>query len=765
MTENHGVGSSILPLGTSLFLAVVLAACNSPRRVEPFADYVSIQQFSVSTDVIYPASPAFDDFLAHGWERRAEESTVTDGRAIVDQWASFRFYVAIAGSVTLEIEANPEPVAPAAAQVLSLLVNDSRVGRVTLQPGWSTYAIPVPADTLEIGWNRAELRFSRTARPSGRQDQGADLRPRAGRIRRLLLRSSLHRPLWADRPPTMRATSETHEFVRIEMPTDSILDVYLELQPNAWLVGSIDAVPADRAPPSAGLHAAVELLDEQGRSQTLIERAFESEGEESERFRIDLDRWKNSIVRFRLRSWGEVNGIIRWHNVGVEAPAHEGDPAADLSGQLLSPPRSGRLGRPHVVVVLVDTGRADAFDGSRPDRPTPHVERLAEDGTRFTQAWAPSGWTGESVPGLATGWYPEATGTDDWGSQIPLSVPTLAELMSHAGYFTFLWSQHGIWEGNASFRRGFERLGQGRGNRDLLPGATDLFVAARPTFAFVHLLPPHTPYTPPEPFRGFLTADYEATRELGGDAAAIELVEEMHSRWPEGTQTPDELAYVRARYDENVRYADHLVGRVVDSIRRAGQYDNTLIVFLSDHGEAFYEHGRFLHGGFVYEENIRVPFIVKWPASARGFSRVVADPVSLLDLIPTLVDGLALPADGAVFHGRSLLPVVFDAAATPRDLYLSQRQVRETNQVYALRSGRYKLIYNGRERTTELYDLASDPGERVDLADRLPFRARVLLQLLLFQRHRNLAALADAGGQQRNPLDGDTLRRSAPSVT
>ena len=153
-----------------------------------------------------------------------------------------------------------------------------------------------------------------------------------------------------------------------------------------------------------------------------------------------------------------------------------------------------------------------------------------------------------------------------------------------------------------------------------------------------------------------------------------------------------------------------------------------------------------------------MPFVVKWPASARGFSRTVTDPVSLLDLVPTLVDGLALPDDGTVFHGRSLLPAAFDAAATPRDLYLSRRPLREHRQVYALRSGRFKLIHNGREETTELYDLASDPDEQVDLAGRLPFRARVLLQRVLLQRHRNLAALAEAGGAQRDSVDADTTR-------
>jgi hypothetical protein len=148
--------------------------------------------------------------------------------------------VATGGAGTLEIEANSGRGA-SVRQGLSLEVNDRRVGRVTLEPGWNTYAIPLPARALEIGWNRAELRFRRRATPSGGQGQGAKLRSPAGRVRRLRLRSSLDRPLWSDRPPAIRATSEIPESERIEMPADSILDVYLEVPPEARLVGSIDA--------------------------------------------------------------------------------------------------------------------------------------------------------------------------------------------------------------------------------------------------------------------------------------------------------------------------------------------------------------------------------------------------------------------------------------------------------------------------------------------------------------------------------------------
>jgi arylsulfatase A-like enzyme len=730
-----------------LFVAasLLVAACGSSRRVVEFSDYVPLQDRSVGTDHILPGSPKFTELLGRGWEPLATHQVAANGRIIDNEWATFRFYVAVPGPAVLEIE-GAAPAAPAQAGSLVLRVNERRAGRAQLAPGWRTYTIPLPADAIQIGWNRGELRVSRDG-----GDETADTGPRpvTAQIRRLRVRTEFDRPVWTDRPSAIRVTAGESGPARIEMPADSVMDVYAEFGADARLVGSVEAVPTRGGAREATLNAAVDLLDADGRTHTLFERAYGTAGPASDRIRIDLERWKDSAVRFRLRAWGAANGIVRWQGVGVEMPGR--DPSTRLSGQLVTPPRSGRLGRPHVVIVLVDSGRADAFDGSRSDRPTPNVEKLAAGGTRFISAWSASGWTGESVPGIATGRYPEATGADNWGSRIPESVPTMAELLSKAGYYTFLWSQHSIWEGNQSFRRGFEKLGQARGDRNRMPAASDLFVAGRPTFAFVHLLPPHVPYTPPPPFRGSLTAGY---KDIVGDPT-----EDLSSTWHGKKPSATEIAYMRARYDENVRYADHLVGRLLDTIRGAGQYDDTMIVFLADHGEAFYEHGRFYHSALMYEENVHVPLIVKWPARAARFAKVVADPVSLVDVVPTLVDGLRLGPAEAVFQGRSLIPLAFDSAAQFDHIFASRRPLDDADaEVYALRSGRYKVIRNEQEDTIELYDLAADAAEHENLAAKEPLRTRLLLQHLLLQRHHNRIALARAGGKRRDAIDADTMR-------
>ena len=238
--------------------------------------------------------------------------------------------------------------------------------------------------------------------------------------------------------------------------------------------------------------------------------------------------------------------------------------------------------------------------------------------------------------------------------RFPPKPPTLAELLNEAGYYTSVWSQHNIYDGNRTFQRGFENFTSAYpivladsgpeysdelADRRLLPKAADLFVDERPTFAFIHLLPPHTPYQPPPPFLGTLSGWYS-----GDYPVRLDVLNTAH--WPDGRKpTVEDVVYVRSRYDENVAFADDLVGRLLRMIQEAGRYEDAMVVLTSDHGEGFFEHGRFLHSALLYDEFLRIPLIVKWPRASSGFASTVEANVSLVDLVPTLVDGLALTGD------------------------------------------------------------------------------------------------------------------------
>ena len=159
------------------------------------------------------------------------------------------------------------------------------------------------------------------------------------------------------------------------------------------------------------------------------------------------------------------------------------------------------------------------------------------------------------------------------------------------------------------------------------------------------------PYQPPEPFQGRRSAWYAG--DFPVSAAALNRSARAVGRRP----SSEDIRYVRSRYDENVEFADHLVGRVVRMLREAGRYDDALVMLTSDHGEGFFEHGRFLHTRLLYDEFLRIPLIVKWPVTATGFAAEVDVDVSLVDLAPTIVDGLGLSQDLAGFQaGPSCRP-------------------------------------------------------------------------------------------------------------
>ena len=206
-------------------------------------------------------------------------------------------------------------------------------------------------------------------------------------------------------------------------------------------------------------------------------------------------------------------------------------------------------------------------------------------------------------------------------------------------------------------------------------------------------------------------------------------------------------------------YADAIVGAIVEELRDANRYDETLIVLMSDHGEAFFEHGMFLHTWTLYEEMIRVPLIVKWPASYRPRTHAsqagaVDTPVSLVDLLPTLID-VVDDLDATDLRrarglpGLSLVPIAFNGDAPDRGIFVSTSGRDLPNLALMplaawIRNGS-KIIVDPRSDWAELYDLAGDPGEQDDLASRAPVKTQQLLEEL--QAVRAIAARQRNDGQ------------------
>lgn len=750
-----------------LTVAGLISGCGpAPAAELLFADFVPFGQGGVSTDIVLPPTGGTDPLLSAGWAPWSEES-VGRGLWVYGHDAQFRFFAAVDGNLMLEIDAEPFRLPGAPSQNLAVALNGEAILELPLEPARRTYQIQLPGSVVVEGWNQIRMKFLHALRPSDFVDGSRDNRLLAARFHRISVRSELNRPLWPDRPTEVRVSNvgESRTSAIIEMPTDSVMDVLIEPLEGQQLVGSVDISLVNPAA-SVEVRTTVELLDSAGDTRELFSESFDSEPRSPATLQADLSEWKGERILVRVRSWGNSNALVNWSGLGLSAVAEQEDrsPADATEGRLLRPVGQGGRAQPDIIIIMLDAARADAFLGPEHSPSTPNIDALASEATHFTAAWAPSAWTGQGVPGILTGYYPDAVGAEVWGSQLPAGIPTLAELLVADGYFTALWSQHRLYSSSPSLQRGFSKFDQVNGSRvvkerELLPSADFLFVDDKPTFALIHLLPPHDPYEPPQPFRGRLTEWYVG--DLDFDSTDLNVLQfDMPA---EEVERSEIIRYAHDRYLENVEFADHLVGRLIQVLKDSGRYDDALIIVLADHGEAFFEHERFLHTVQLYEESVRVPFFLKWPSYVSGFARQVAQPVTLLDLAPTLTEGLRVGGQVAPFHGKSLIPVALDDITYDRGLYAYTRGNRRAEEaaapVFAYRSGRYKIIYRPLHDILQLFDLQQDPHEEHDLVADDPLHARFLLQQAMLQKKENLALLARSGPQEIQSLDAETVRQ------
>jgi arylsulfatase A-like enzyme/predicted Zn-dependent protease len=365
-----------------------------------------------------------------------------------------------------------------------------------------------------------------------------------------------------------------------------------------------------------------------------------------------------------------------------------------------------------LLLVSLDAVRADRLGcyghaGAR----TPNLDALAARGLRFAQATTVAPLTLPAHASLLSGAFPSRHGVrDNAGFPLARDLPVLAEVLRERGYRTGAFVGSVTLGPHTGLDRGFERYDVGpesaRSGAVVVGRAVEWLEEGRgPFFAWVHLHDPHAPHQAPEPY----PSQFPPT--------------------PEGA------------YDAEIAWSDALLGRLLDALRSSGRLDRAVVAVAADHGESLGEHQERGHGFFVYDATVQVPLIV----AASGLApRTVSDQVSIVDVMPTVLELLGAPVPAAV-QGRSLLadplpplPALVESWG-PRLRY-------GWSELVALRDGRHKLI---RALRPELYDLRMDPAETEDLAAHDPDRVAAL--------ERELQTMRGAAG--------DTMAPGVPSIT
>ena len=409
---------------------------------------------------------------------------------------------------------------------------------------------------------------------------------------------------------------------------------------------------------------------------------------------------------------------------------------------------------PHVFLISLDTCRADRLGCYGNERGlTPELDALAAESLVFTDCWANSTNTGPSHRSILSGQYVHRHGMFE---PFRIEMPDgMAQLLHDAGYASVAVTGGGYLRNRYGFDHGFDTFLEPsgtpfiRGLAEIEAVAAALLqdVPGRPLFFLLHGYDPHCPYWPPEPFRGRYSGWYEGAldaRELCGRKDFNALIEA-------GEFGADERRYLNDLYDAGVASGDAAIGRFLGLLREKGLYEESLIIVTSDHGENLGEHDWVGHHG-MWEEQLRVPLIVKLPGAAR--TGAVREPVELVDVLPTVFRqvGTAVPAG---VQGRDLLAVDLASTRPPRRL-------AKVSGLEAVRVGKWKLHFRrskGEIVDRALFDLEADPGELQDLHPTVEGRARFDALLADYQEWRDATRAADQRHRGRrlpeNPLTAE----------
>lgn len=349
--------------------------------------------------------------------------------------------------------------------------------------------------------------------------------------------------------------------------------------------------------------------------------------------------------------------------------------------------------RPDVILVSIDTLRADHLSCYGYGRKTPQIDSFGEGGTVFSAIDSQIPLTLPSHTVLFTSRYPFETGVEENAELVPGGLTTLAGVLKKNGYGTGAFIGSSMLAQRYRLNQGFDTYdspfaGSGRAitgpydvrvRRDgalVMRAALNWMQTMRgkqPAFAFIHLFDLHTPYSA----RGF---------------------------------TGERLTPNVAGYDAEIQYVDRLMGSLKEALIRSGEWQQALVVLVSDHGESLGDHGETSHGYFAYESTLHVPLIVHWPAGEAGHAQRVDEPAGLVDVAPTILDALGIEKPES-FEGTSLL-----RSGGRRTVYSETDYAHDAFHWAALRrlrEGATAWVSAPRE---ELYDLSADGGERHNIA-------------------------------------------------
>jgi arylsulfatase A-like enzyme len=465
------------------------------------------------------------------------------------------------------------------------------------------------------------------------------------------------------------------------------------------------------------------ILEREGRRKTVFQKFLEIPADANHILSIEKVNvpYDLSGTRLIMSTMGEEPAFSFWFNPVLYQPKE--------------------ITRP-VILISVDTLRADHLHCYGYERETsPHIDALAEDGVLFENVLAAAPWTLPSHVSLLTGLYGAHHQVYQEDQRMDPALSTLAEHFRSRDFLCSAYTGGGFVSSVYGFSKGFSSYLEGAGGVFHQDSAERMYSAVsewldqsrgRDFFLFIHTYQPHSPYACPPPYKiMFLEEDAQFGH--------VDLLGHLGGKSEIFRPLPDaERRNIIALYDGEIRYTDErLVGPLIEKLKQMGLYDNALIVFTSDHGEEFFDHGGWGHGQSMYNESLRVPLIIKFPHSRHRGIRV-PDWVSLVDIMPTMLEEAGIEYSGGNTDGISLSEYIKGGKDDSRRLLADVGENIlgfHLPRKIAVVQDRDKVIFRERmeeqesaffsvpppySELVEMYRLSEDFEENVNIADTYP---------------------------------------------
>ena len=708
-------------VAAGILLALCLAAgCRAGNPCQPVFDLteeLTFAEIRCEPGVVDLGAPQGRTHLMRGWYH--DERGRRTGRTFV--WSrgdrsEVEFHLARRRPLLVTVVMSPFGAPGLPDQALRILLNEHEVTRTRLRRGWQEYSFELSADAQVRGANRLVFIPDHVWVPAEVHDESDDRRRLAVAVDAIRFEGTEHTSgvsVSADRT--------------ISIPAGCAVDWYLNQPAEAMLT-----LASIRLEGGADLALDITLRRDRD-ADVLLESVRRTQGS----VQLELPRGTGPLgLRFEAVTDGVAEPERR---VSVERPRVVAARTAwgPFPPTTLPEPAEDGVGsrRPNVILYLVDALRADHLGCYGSDRAaSPRLDEFAAEATVFEDAVAQSSWTKAAVASIFTGVWPPSHGVNGPHDRLPDDLSTMPELLRDGDYRTAAVVANAYVGRSFGFDRGFEHfefLKHTVGDSSVIHSRVtrwmDHLSPAEPFFLYVHTVDPHAPYDPPDEFRRRF-ADDVGDPEVGGVSTVRALARGERSA---SRQMADDL---HALYEAEIAFNDFNFGRLVRELRERGLFDTSLIIFVSDHGEAFGDHGAWTHGLDLHDESLRIPLVIRFPGGRNAGSRV-RHTVQQADLLPTVLAAAGLTGHDEL-EGDDLGSFVDRPMDRAVYCYLDYWGKRGA----AVLSDQWKLIRPMSEDFgfgAQLFDRANDPHERRNRAADLPVRTGYLDTLL----RRNLARL------------------------